>query len=164
MIECIAGHETGYPAYRREFHGIIAGEREALWIGTIMTMYALPPPTLEVFYSPTCAPCQLELPVLADLVTGAGTQLRIIVLDGGKRARIEIHKASPTLDRDVAPDIRVKPRDALLAAGDTDGILPFARTIAGSGKVCASWRGILTARRVRVMIGTCQRLISQSSH
>lgn len=143
---------------------IIAGEREALWIGPITMMYTLPPPTLEVFYSPTCAPCQLELPVLADIVMAARTQVRIIVLDGGKRARIDIHGASPALDRDVAPDIRVKPRAALLAAGDADGILPFARAIAGSGKLCASWRGILTVHRVRMMMGACQHLISQTSH
>jgi len=126
-------------------------------------IYALPPPTLEVFYSPKCAPCRLELPVLADVTRVERTRVRIVILDDERRARAEIHETSPALDGDAA-DSSAKPRDELLAAGDDDGILPFARSTLGDGRVCSSWRGILTATRARLMIGACHRFISQSSH
>lgn len=119
-----------------------------------------PPPILEVFYSPTCAPCRLELPVLADLLTKDGANVRVVLLDQEDRARHDIREASPILERRIVRSANPKPRVALLAAGDADGILPFARAMTRNGTSCASWRGGLTLQRARMLIEACKRVIS----
>ena len=119
-----------------------------------------PPPILEVFYSPTCAPCRVELPILSELVAKDGTRIRIVILDQEARARHDIREVSPLLERQAVRSPDPKPRAALLAAGDADGILPFARAISPAGAPCATWRGGLTLQRARMLIGACRHLIS----
>jgi len=58
----------------------------------------LPPPVLEVFYSPTCAPCRLELPAVAEIAGAGGTRVRIVILDQEERTRSELRAVSPQLD------------------------------------------------------------------
>ncbi|HEX3945012.1 MAG TPA: thioredoxin family protein [Rhizomicrobium sp.] len=118
-------------------------------------LVALPPPVLEVFYSPTCAPCRLELPVLAQIVERDGVRLRIVLLDQEQRARDDIRKVSVTLEKVATPPSKLAPRRVLLLADDTDGILPFARSLLPSGKACAVWRGRLTVLRARAMLAAC---------
>ncbi|HEY4115089.1 MAG TPA: thioredoxin family protein [Rhizomicrobium sp.] len=117
---------------------------------------ALPPPVLEVFYSPTCAPCRLELPVLAQIVEKRNMRLRIILVDQEKRARGDIQKVSLRLEKLAAPSSVHRPRQALLSAGDGDGILPFARSVSPSGKACATWRGGMTVPRAEAMLAACR--------
>ena len=123
-------------------------------------MIHAPPPVLEVFYSPTCAPCRLELPVLAEFATKEGIRIRIVVLDQENRARRDIRETSPILERHVVRTSAADPRVALLAAGDADGILPYARAMTPDGAICASWRGGLTLQRARMLMTACKRVIS----
>ncbi|MEJ1968244.1 MAG: thioredoxin family protein [Rhizomicrobium sp.] len=122
-----------------------------------MVVAALPPPVLEVYYSPTCVPCRLELAVLGEIVRKDGAAVRIVVLDQIARARGDI-SAIPALRTRAAlsPPSALAPRKALLAAGDGDGILPYARSLSGSGKPCASWRGGLTLLRARALLAACR--------
>ena len=136
-------------------------------VGTSDMAAALPPPVLEVYYSPTCAPCRLELPVLGELVRRDGSIVRIVILDQEQRARGDIRAISASLERSAArvPGLRVglPPRKVLLAAGDADGILPFARALAPKGKLCGSWRGGLTLLRARALLAAC-RITAPNSH
>ncbi|HWA91031.1 MAG TPA: hypothetical protein VG889_13415 [Rhizomicrobium sp.] len=121
---------------------------------------ALPPPVLEVYYSPTCAPCRLELPVLADFAKADGSRVRIVILDQEARARGELRAVSPALEKAAVMRHGEKPRAVLLAAGDTDGILPFARSLIPKDKVCGRWRGGLTPAKARELVQACARIIS----
>ncbi|MEJ0025295.1 MAG: thioredoxin family protein [Rhizomicrobium sp.] len=112
-----------------------------------------PPPILEVYYSPTCIPCRMELPVLAALDKD-GRRLRIVILDQESRARATIGAVSPALERLAIRAATQPPRKALLAAGDTDAILPYARALAGG--TCAAWRGGLTMARARALLAACR--------
>ena len=120
----------------------------------------LPPPVLEVYYSPTCAPCRLELPALAEFVKTDGGRVRIVLLDQELRARRELRAVSAALENDAVSHNGDKPRDVLLAAGDGDAILPFVRSILPGGKVCARWRGRLTLWRARELVAACGRIAS----
>jgi hypothetical protein len=120
----------------------------------------LPPPVLEVFYSPTCAPCRLELPVLAEVVHGQGTSVRIIILDQEERARVELHAASPRLDAVAVGPAADAPRDVLRTAGNDRGILPYARTVDSEGAVCSTWSGRLTVSRIKSMVAACARRLT----
>jgi thiol-disulfide isomerase/thioredoxin len=119
-----------------------------------------PPPVLEVFYSPTCAPCRLELPAVAEFVREDGRRVRIVILDQMTRAHAELQDASPQLAAAAIPASNENPRATLRAAGDDDGMLPYARAIAPNGKVCAQWRGGLTLERARSLIAACTKAIS----
>ncbi|HTQ14796.1 MAG TPA: thioredoxin family protein [Rhizomicrobium sp.] len=125
-------------------------------------MAAAAPPVLEVYYSPTCAPCRLELPVLAEFVDRDGTQVRIVILDQEIRARNDIRAVSVKLERAAVSPPRASPRAVLATAGDTDRILPFARTLTAAGRICATWRGRLTAETGRSLLKAC--LISPNRH
>jgi thiol-disulfide isomerase/thioredoxin len=118
----------------------------------------LPPPVLEVFYSPTCAPCRLELPVLADVAGKFDARVRIVILDQEERARAELRAVSPGLEAIATPVSTASPGDALRAAGDTNGILPYARSLTVDGEVCAKWSGGLTIARVKSLLAACTRL------
>ena len=115
----------------------------------------LPPPVLEVFYSPTCTPCRLELPAVAEMAGEPGTVVRIVILDQEERARAELRAVSPRLDALATRASEPSPGQTLRAAGDAGGILPYARAVAASGEVCARWRGGLTVERAREMLATC---------
>ena len=124
-------------------------------------MADLPPPVLEVFYSPSCAPCRLELPVVAQIADGQGVQVRIVILDQEERARQELREVSPALETAAATRIAASPNELLREAGDDKGILPYARSLAASGEVCARWSGGLTLSRARSLLAACaQRVIS----
>ncbi|HEY4940669.1 MAG TPA: thioredoxin family protein [Rhizomicrobium sp.] len=132
-------------------------------VGTSDMAVALHPPVLEVYYSPTCAPCRLELPVLGELVRKDGSIVRIVILDQEQRARGEISAISALLERSALQPSKLPPRKVLLSAGDADGILPYARSIAPSGKTCATWRGGLTLLRARALLAAC-RITAPNSH
>jgi thiol-disulfide isomerase/thioredoxin len=122
----------------------------------------LPPPVLEVFYSPTCAPCRLELPLLAELAGQADTTLRIVIVDQTEKAQAELRAVSPRLEAIATAPVTgpssASPGDALRAAGDANGILPYARSLTAAGEVCAQWSGGLTVSRVKSLLAACARL------
>jgi thiol-disulfide isomerase/thioredoxin len=120
----------------------------------------LPPPVLEVFYSPTCTPCRLELPVLAELQRRGEATLRIVILDQEERARSELRAVSERLDGIASGPAAAAPGDTLRAAGDANGILPYARSVAAGGEVCAKWSGGLTIERAKSLLAACARLVT----
>jgi thiol-disulfide isomerase/thioredoxin len=121
---------------------------------------AVPPPVLEVYYSPTCAPCRLELPAVAEFVREDRRHVRIVILDQVTRAHAELQDISPQLAAAAISASNKKPREALRAAGDDDGMLPYARAVSPTGKTCAQWRGGLTLERARSLIATCAKAIN----
>jgi thiol-disulfide isomerase/thioredoxin len=121
----------------------------------------LPPPVLEVFYSPSCAPCRLELPVIAEIAGRPEARLRIVILDQEARARGELRAVSPALDAAAAgPPATGSPNEALRAAGDDNAILPYARSLTADGEVCAKWSGGLTKSRAQSLLAACARLVT----
>jgi thiol-disulfide isomerase/thioredoxin len=118
----------------------------------------LPPPVLEVFYSPTCAPCRLELPLIADVAAQPDARVRIVILDQEERARTELRTVSTRLDAIAVGPSAASPGDALHAAGDANRILPYARSLTADGAVCATWSGGLTISRVKSLLAACARL------
>jgi hypothetical protein len=124
-------------------------------------MYTAPPlPVLEVYYSPTCAPCRLELPAIVEFAREDGRRVRIVILDQILRAREEIRAVSPQFAVTAIATTERNPRTALHEAGDADGILPYARSIAPNGTICAQWRGILTLARARDLVAACTKTIT----
>lgn len=126
-------------------------------------MPPLPPdvPVLEVFYSPTCAPCRLELPVIARIAAGQEARIRIVILDQQARSRNELRAVSPALEAAAAdPAAGKSPNDILRAAGEDRGILPYARSLTADGAVCAKWSGGLTLRKAQDLLGACTRLLT----
>ncbi len=118
----------------------------------------LPPPdipVLEVFYASTCEPCHLELPNLAQLVQDTNLRMVIVLLTDEVKARNELQAVSPDLEAVSMPSSNPDARAALRAAGDADGILPYARLRQADGRLCGSWRGILTAARVKILLASC---------
>ena len=120
----------------------------------------LPPPALEVFYSPTSVPCRLELPAVAEVASLAGSRVRIVILDQEGRARAELKAVSARLDALATVSTAATPGDALRGAGDDRGILPYARSITAEGETCATWSGGLTVARAKELLAACSRLIS----
>jgi hypothetical protein len=120
----------------------------------------LPPPVIEVFYSSTCTPCRLELPVLAKIVGEQGMRLRIVILEQGERARADLRAVSPQLEAVAVGPTAVPPRNVLNAAGNNRGILPFARSVTAQGAVCSTWSGGLTVSRVKSLLAACARRLT----
>jgi thiol-disulfide isomerase/thioredoxin len=120
----------------------------------------LPPPVLEVFYSPTCTPCRLELPVLAEVAGRQGIRVRIVILDQEERARSELRAMSAYLDANAIGPATDAPGDVLRAAGDDRGILPYARSVSHDGRICSTWSGMLTVSRVKSLIAACVGLLT----
>jgi hypothetical protein len=115
---------------------------------------------LEVFYSPSCTPCRLELPVVAEMVGQEGVTVRVIILDQGERARAELRAVSPRLEAIAAGPSAAPPGEALRAAGDANGILPYARSVTAEGQECAKWSGRLTISRIQSLLAACARLVT----
>ncbi len=114
-----------------------------------------PVPVLDVYYASTCAPCRLELPVLAEAVRD-GLPVTVVMLTDPARARRELAEASPDLAARAEPAaIAADPRASLRAAGDPDGILPFSRVRGADGVPCRTWRGLLTLERIRALLKGC---------
>ena len=124
-------------------------------------MVDLPPTTLEVFYSPICAPCRLELPVVAAFAAESGAHVRIVIVSDEARAREELHAVSPQLEAAADVQTTLSVGAALRAAGNSDGILPYARAVQSDGKVCAKWEGRLTLAKARKLVAACARTISR---
>jgi hypothetical protein len=120
---------------------------------------AIPPAVLEVYYAPSCAPCRLELPVLAEFERSRGAKQRIVIVSEEKIARETLRAESPRLEQTAVSPPRADPRATLREAGDLDGILPYARAIAPSGRTCARWRGRLTLARARALVASCARAV-----
>ncbi|MBV8187510.1 MAG: hypothetical protein JOY64_27895 [Alphaproteobacteria bacterium] len=118
------------------------------------------PPVLEVYYSPTCTPCRLELPAVAELATQEGLSLRIVILDQEERARAELGAVSPALAAIAESRTEGAPGVVLRDAGNGEGILPYARSLAPSGETCAKWSGRLTVQRGRDLLAACARLLT----
>lgn len=115
---------------------------------------APPPPVLDVYYAAYCAPCRLELPVVAAVAQHDGIAVRIEIVGDAVRARRDIAQSAPAL-LPVSEASALAPRAALLAAGDGDAILPYARVLASGGRVCARWRGLLSRFRARALLSAC---------
>jgi thiol-disulfide isomerase/thioredoxin len=120
----------------------------------------LPPPVLEVFYSPSCAPCRLELPVVAQIAGRPDVQIRIVILDQEERAREELRGVSPALESAAVIPSHRSPNELLREAGDEKGVLPYARSVAADGEVCAGWSGGLTMSRAQGLLAACARLVT----
>jgi hypothetical protein len=120
----------------------------------------LPPPVIEVFYSSTCTPCRLELPILAEVMGEQGTRMRIVILEQEERARAELRAVSPRLDAIAVGPTAATPGDALRAAGNDRGILPYARSMTAQGEICTTWSGGLTLSRVKSLLAACARLVT----
>ncbi len=121
------------------------------------------PPVLEVFYSPTCTPCRLELPAVAEFAGQDGARVRVVILDQEERARAELRQVSPVLEAAAEGRIEASPNAVLRQAGNADGILPYARSVTATGEVCAKWSGRLTVSRARELVAACARLIASPS-
>lgn len=113
------------------------------------------PPHLEVYYASTCAPCRVELPVISEAIT-AGNDIRILVVSDPDRARTDLATVNPALLFKMRLAEGKNPRDRLRLAGDTDGILPFTRSVGAQGNICATWRGLLTRFRIRALLARCR--------
>jgi hypothetical protein len=120
----------------------------------------LPPPVLEVFYSPTCVPCRLELPAVAEMAGGKDVRVHIVILDQEERARAELHAVSPQLDALATASMPTAPGEVLRGAGNERSILPYARSVTADGETCASWSGGLTVVRAKSLLAACARIIS----
>ena len=126
---------------------------------------AAPPPTLEVYYAPSCAPCRLELPAVAEFARVDGSRVRIVIVSDEVRARVDISQVSRALASQAISEAHSTPQATLRAAGDNDGILPFARSLAANGQICARWRGQLTFGRAQQLVSACAHApISPPSH
>jgi len=112
-------------------------------------------PLLQVFYSSNCAPCRLELPVLADVAAGRTVDLSIVVFGDREKAFAELRGASTRLAGLATAIPENEERQTLRAAGNADGILPYARILSASGLACDSWRGGLTPRVIARMLERC---------
>ena len=119
-----------------------------------------PPAILEVYYAPSCAPCRLELPALAQFARDGHSHLRIVIVSEPARAMGELKNASPRLLAAAVSSASAAPRATLLEAGDTDAILPYARSLLPNGKICARWRGGVTVDRARALVAACARAIT----
>lgn len=123
-------------------------------------MLLAPPPILEVYYAPSCAPCRLELPAVAEFASQDGARVRIVIVSEEPRARADLTNVSPRLTEDAIAGREPTPRAILRAAGDHDGILPYARSIASDGRVCAQWRGRLTFATAQKLVAACARFLT----
>ncbi len=114
-----------------------------------------PVPVLDVYYAPTCLPCRLELPVLAEAVRD-GLSVTVMLLTEEAKARRQLAAVSPQLAAQaVAVPGGGAPRAVLRAAGDGDGILPYSVVRSRQGGACRSWRGALTLERIRRLLTGC---------
>ena len=124
----------------------------------------LPPATLEVFYSPTCTPCRLELPAVAEIAGRDGVRVRVVILDDEDRARAELRAVSVRLEAVAESKVGESPNAVLRDAGNDTGILPYARSVASNGAVCAKWSGRLTVARAVNLLAACARIIVPPGH
>jgi hypothetical protein len=122
-------------------------------------VFLLPPPILEVYYAPSCAPCRLELPTIAEISRQDGVRIRIVIVGDKEKAMADLHATSPRLDRYAEPGRRGDAREILRRAGNPDGILPYARSVTSDGKNCVRWRGRITLAKARQMLAACKRMV-----
>jgi len=114
-----------------------------------------PPPVLEVYYAPNCAPCQLELPAVAEFAQLPGSRVTMIIVGEEEKAREELRAAHPALEAGAVARITERPGDVLREAGSAYGLLPFARVISREGTICAKWSGRLSFPKAYDMVATC---------
>jgi len=98
--------------------------------------------------------------VIAEFAKQNGALVRVIVLDQEERARMELRAVSADLEAAAESRVEKSPNAVLRAAGNANGILPYARSVTESGDVCAKWAGGLTLTRIRSMVAACVRFIS----
>lgn len=113
------------------------------------------PPALEVYYASYCAPCRLELPVLARAAEG-GAAVTVIILSEEKQARRELAAASPLLAETAVARVQGDPRPVLAAAGDERALLPYSRVLGADGRICGRWHGRLTVQRIAALLKSCK--------
>ena len=118
------------------------------------------PPVLEVYYSSTCAPCRVELPAVAEFAKQNGARVQIVIVSDEARARNEIRTLSPALEAVAVARVTASPGAVLRAAGDENGILPYARSLTPSGAICARWLGRLSLAKAGDLVAACVRRIT----
>jgi hypothetical protein len=97
---------------------------------------------------------------VGELAQQDGVRLRIVILDQEERARAELRAVSPGLEAVAETRIEGGPGSVLREAGNAQGILPYARSVAPDGTTCAKWSGRLTAQRGRDLLAACARLVT----
>ena len=102
----------------------------------------------------------MELPVLAEFSKRDGARVRIVIVGEEARARDNLRQASAQLAADAVASRQSTPRAILREAGDSDGILPYARSLSPAGKICAKWRGRLTLAKAQELVSECAHLIT----
>jgi len=118
---------------------------------------ASPPHAMvEIYYDSKCAPCRLELPALAKAAEDKSLSFTIIILSEEAQAREELRAAAPALLPLAGPAAQKDGRAVLRAAGNTEGILPYARALSADGSACGAWRGVLNAERIRALLAACK--------
>ena len=86
---------------RNRLSKLVALGAALLWTGAAVAQevvpaqapYAPPPPVLEIYYSPVCAPCRLDLPIVAEFAKEDGSRVRIVILDQVPRAKADLRAA-----------------------------------------------------------------------
>jgi hypothetical protein len=97
--------------------------------------------------------------MLAEFARMDGAIVRIVIVSDEKRALQEIANVSTVLARMAVVAASKQPNGALRVAGDSDGILPYARVLSPDGTTCAQWRGGVTLSRARALIVECTRAL-----
>jgi len=113
------------------------------------------PPHLDVYYASTCAPCRLELPAILEAIQD-GKKIRILIVSDLQQAKADLAATAPKFVQAAQLAAGHDARDRLRRAGDSDGILPFTRSMSAKGNVCATWRGALTRFRIQDLLARCR--------
>ena len=119
-------------------------------------MADLPPAIIEVYYDARCTPCARELPALAEAAGDASLPFRIILLGDERAARAQLADVSPLLPPRARAAAGGDWRATLKAAGDEEGVLPYARAVRRDGRICGRWRGVLSLARLRALLESCR--------
>jgi len=114
------------------------------------------PAHIEVYYASECTPCRLELPVLARIAADGTIPFSIVVLGDAREGLAQLAAVSANLTVLARASNAWDMRKALREAGDKDAILPFARALSAEGKLCGSWRGVLTQERMARLLALCK--------
>jgi hypothetical protein len=101
---------------------------------------------------------------VAEIADRDGARVRVIILDQEDRARADLRAVSVRLEAVAESTVGEPPNAVLRDAGNDTGILPYARSVASNGAVCAKWSGRLTVARAANLLAACARFIAPPGH